>query len=97
MLNQQLSHEVIKVDLSQASEIQPAGMFHLTIQSIPSKNERWHFEQGLRITGSSNVAVNKTFRLKKKINKKIRSVAMLAQILMRTSVVKHWNSNGIKA
>lgn len=68
-LNLQLSHEVIKADPSQASEIQPAGMFHLTIQSIPTENERGCFGGGLGFTGPSNViAVNKTFRLIKKLD-----------------------------
>lgn len=60
--------EVIKVDLSQQSEMQSVGMFHLTIQSIPSENERWCLGGSLSFTRPSNVvAVNKTFKLIKNL------------------------------
>lgn len=54
--------EVIKADLSQPSETQSTGMFHLTIQSIPSENEMARLGGGLSFTRPSNVvAVNQTF------------------------------------
>lgn len=60
---------MIKADLSQPSEMQSAGMFHLTIQSIPSEKERWCLGGGLSFTRPSNVvAVNQTFKLIKKLD-----------------------------